>query len=1467
MAFTPIACIMRPSFLPLLYIYIVLNVTLTSRCQAATVPHFHDKEDESFVANPFYHSNPDLEDMFSRFLKNYPEHAQVYTIGHSTEGRPLLVLKICQHSRYTNLLTPSVKLVANMHGDEVVGRQMLIYFAQYLLMNYQTNLEISELINSTDIYIMPSMNPDGFQVAQEGNCESLPDYVGRNNAAGEDLNRDFPDRLDNEHHAQLRTEKRQPETAAVIDFTLSKPFILSANFHGGAVVAGYPYDNSIAHHECCEESVAPDDVVFKHLAHAYADNHPSMRLGNSCNETFPGGITNGAKWYELDGGMQDFNYVFANCFELTIELTCCKYPLAQTLPDEWANNKRSLINFLKQAHIGIKGLVKDVNGYPIHDARIVVSGFEGKTVRTTQRGEYWRLLVPGTYDVLAMAFGFQNSEVQKVEVTNDNAAAQRLDFTLSPISNNIDGNFHKIIVERADKAEDVEKNGGFLTLTEFVHHNYAAMEKFLHDIADNYPSITRLYSIGKSVQNRDLLVMELFAKPGEHLPNVPEFKYVANMHGNEVVGKEMLLLLTKYICERYMYDDRITKLVNNTRMHFLYSMNPDGYEIAREDDNTNAIGRENANNVDLNRNFPDQYGTDRNNRVTEPEVKAVMNWTLSIPFVLSANLHGGSLVANYPFDDNANDFNDPFARLRDAKVSRKLNPTDDHELFKHLAKVYSKAHPTMHFGSPCPKFKQEIFPDGIVNGAQWYSVTGGMQDWNYVRAGVMEITLELGCVKYPKASELLKYWKDNRESLLLFIEQVHNGIHGFVRSSIGNPVPQAAITVDGSRHTVYSDTYGDYWRLALPGRHNLTVLADGFSPEREAIEISAEKRSLRLDITLMRDDDQHWASANDYRIIENVVHTRYHTNPQIRERLAEFETHNDNGQIATFGYAENEFGLYYNSIKLTSDIGAPEENKFKILILSSFFDTTSPLGREISLNLVRHIIEGYKLKEPRILKFLQNAVLYVVPAIENFETVFKLYNGNKSICDPVIRDELGERLLSPESEKRRDLLLQFLDNERFDLMLTFIAGHSELIYPKDEQIFERFAHYIENVEFSFSPLQCSASSTRTVHRDTTERLTNLLYKTYNIPMFSLGLSCCRMPPQTQIASIWRKNIDKLKHFLHLIETGAKGYVQDEKGSPLREAFIRLIDHKPVYNVTKNLARFQLMLPVGLYALEISAPKYQSYVAKVEVIQGKITDLGVIKLSAYTLITGHSEIVPLGRIRHQATVLSGFVLDLSNHPVPHAKVSIIAPITKHYLRNFTDSIGAYTINNIPNGDITLKVEAPRYLEATRLVHVTDDGMPIKGVVFRLKRNEHVMGMPRFIFIVFASIAIIIVVVMCILCAQFFLARRHRTDKPYYNFSLLPQKGKELFEDDDLGDDGETELFRSPIKKGMIIKPYFDDDDDDLKHIMHSDNDGDDSDDYSDVADKHAIMDSQIKAKHVYNDDSGEEVIMLHKQQNH
>lgn len=443
---------------------------------------------------------------------------------------------------------------------------------------------------------------------------------------------------------------------------------------------------------------------------------------------------------------------------------------------------------------------------------------------------------------------------------------------------------------------------------------------YLRQISASYPSLTRLYSIGKSVQGRDLWVLEISTTPGSHVPGVPEFKYVANMHGNEVVGKETLLLLTKYLLERYENDERVTRLVNGTRMHFLYSMNPDGYEVSREGDRTSSMGRANANGIDLNRNFPDQYGTDRYNKVREPEVAAVMNWTLSLPFVLSANLHGGSLVANYPYDDNENDFNDISARLRDASIrGRKLNPTEDNELFRHLALVYSRAHPTMHLGAPCALFKNEKFTDGITNGAQWYSVTGGMQDWNYVRAGCLELTIEMGCDKFPWAKELKDYWHDHRESLLQLIEQVHHGVHGFVRSSIGTPIASAVVAIDGGNQTIYTGTYGDYWKLTLPGSHNLTLLADGYAPVRLQVDVpNQEPFGARLDVTLMRDDPQHWASANDFRIIENVVNTRYHTDAEVRSRLAELE--NQNPQIVSFGYADNEFSRHFNYIKMTSNV-------------------------------------------------------------------------------------------------------------------------------------------------------------------------------------------------------------------------------------------------------------------------------------------------------------------------------------------------------------------------------------------------------------------------------------------------------------------------------------------------------------------------------------------------------------------
>lgn len=58
---------------------------------------------------------------------------------------------------------------------------------------------------------------------------------------------------------------------------------------------------------------------------------------------FDEGTTNGAAWYPIHGGMQDWNYLQANCFELTIELGCRKYPSSHQLPDYLFENLNSLV--------------------------------------------------------------------------------------------------------------------------------------------------------------------------------------------------------------------------------------------------------------------------------------------------------------------------------------------------------------------------------------------------------------------------------------------------------------------------------------------------------------------------------------------------------------------------------------------------------------------------------------------------------------------------------------------------------------------------------------------------------------------------------------------------------------------------------------------------------------------------------------------------------------------------------------------------------------------------------------------------------------------------------------------------------------------------------------------------------------------------------------------------------------------
>ncbi|KAG7507807.1 carboxypeptidase N catalytic chain [Solea senegalensis] len=381
--------------------------------------------------------------------------------------------------------------------------------------------------------------------------------------------------------------------------------------------------------------------------------------------------------------------------------------------------------------------------------------------------------------------------------------------------------------------------------SDFQHHRYEEMVRALFAVHNECPYITRIYSIGRSVEGRHLYVLEFSDNPGIHEALEPEFKYVGNMHGNEVLGRELLIKLSQFMCEEYRAgNQRIMRLIHDTRIHILPSMNPDGYEVAARQGpefNGYLVGRGNAKDIDLNRNFPDLNGLmyyyektkgknhhlplpDNWEQQVEPETLAVIKWMQNYNFVLSANLHGGAVVANYPFDKSR----DPRIRGRTIYAA-----TADDKLFRQLARTYSYAHSWMHKGWNCGDF----FDEGITNGASWYSLSKGMQDFNYLYSNCFEITLELSCDKFPAASALPREWLGNREALVSYMEEVHHGIKGLVYDENNNPIKNAEVSVSGIHHDVTTGVDGDYFRLLLPGTYTVTASAPGYLPSTSTVTV------------------------------------------------------------------------------------------------------------------------------------------------------------------------------------------------------------------------------------------------------------------------------------------------------------------------------------------------------------------------------------------------------------------------------------------------------------------------------------------------------------------------------------------------------------------------------------------------------------------------------------------------------
>lgn len=366
----------------------------------------------------------------------YPSLCTLQNIGSTPNGRALYVLKISDNAP-ADETEPEFLYTSSMHGDEITGFPNMLRLIDYLLTNYGSLSEVTNIVNGTEIFICPLANPDGsFKTAGNDIMNSTGNTATRANKNGYDLNRNYPDPKNGLHpDSGLQTNAvYQPETLAFLAFERTRNFVLSANYHGGAEVVNYPWDTySITG----GANIHPHDNYFKHVSIEYAtlcqtdDGNLNYMDDVLSTGAFPG-TTNGSAWYTVAGGRQDYNNYFNHIKEVTIEISAIKFPLASALPTFWNNNRQAFLNYIKQASYGLHGVVTDASGNPIH-AKVYISGITdgfGAWVETSStKGDYHKVQIAGTYNVIFEAPGYVS---QTIPATITNGATTILNVIMVP---------------------------------------------------------------------------------------------------------------------------------------------------------------------------------------------------------------------------------------------------------------------------------------------------------------------------------------------------------------------------------------------------------------------------------------------------------------------------------------------------------------------------------------------------------------------------------------------------------------------------------------------------------------------------------------------------------------------------------------------------------------------------------------------------------------------------------------------------------------------------------------------------------------------------------------------------------------------------------------------------------------------------------------------------------------------------
>jgi hypothetical protein len=373
----------------------------------------------------------------------------------------------------------------------------------------------------------------------------------------------------------------------------------------------------------------------------------------------------------------------------------------------------------------------------------------------------------------------------------------------------------------------------------------AEIETILRQYANDYPGITRLESIGKSGEGRDIWALKITDNPGERELDEPAIFFNGMHHAREVMTPEVVLDTVEQLLTKYGTDATTTRWVDGNEIWVVPMLNPDGNNKVWT---SNSMWRKNTRGgygVDINRNYPylwnscggssgstgadDYRGPSAG---SEPETQAMMAFVRRIQPVFSISYHSYSELVIYPYGCNG-------------------SRVETRDVVEPIGNAMAQALPS---DSGSGKYDP---------GTAWellYDVDGGDIDWLYHDQHVIPFVIEVNtgtqgfqpAYRYrdPTVQKLRAAWT------MLFQRMEGSGVRGVVRDQSDQPLSGASVTVKklGREGDLAPTPYtwaiksdGTYHVILNPGMYELTFMLMGRTVTKN-VTIGAER--VEMDVQL-----------------------------------------------------------------------------------------------------------------------------------------------------------------------------------------------------------------------------------------------------------------------------------------------------------------------------------------------------------------------------------------------------------------------------------------------------------------------------------------------------------------------------------------------------------------------------------------------------------------------------------------